>query len=63
MRDMDFFENAMTHLTSNAACSKLTGAFVKSIGAPSLWREIDTIASQTAVTEYRKNVLLNRHKT
>ncbi|WP_156393876.1 MULTISPECIES: hypothetical protein [unclassified Rhizobium] len=59
---MDFFENAMTHLTSNAACSKLTGTFVKSIGAPSLWREIDTIGSQQAVADYRKNVLLNRHK-
>jgi hypothetical protein len=60
---MDFFENAMTHFTSNAACSKLTGTFVKSIGAPSLWREIDAIASQQAVADYRKNVLLNRHKT
>jgi hypothetical protein len=60
---MDFFENAMTHLTSNAACSKLTGTFVKTIGAPSLWREMDTIASPLPVTDYRKNVLLNRHKT
>lgn len=63
MGGMDFFETVMTHLTSNAACSKLTGTFVKAIGAPSLWREIDTIARQQAVTDYRKNVLLNRHKT
>jgi hypothetical protein len=51
---MDFFENAMTHIPSNAACSKLTGTFVKSIGALSLWREIDTIAHRQVAANYRK---------
>jgi hypothetical protein len=62
MGNMDIFDKATIHLTSNTACSRLLCRFVKLIGAPSLWREIDIIGHRPAPGDYGENVLRNRHK-